>query len=94
MALSRHMHTHRSLLSGETPLPKLRAILQEPTLPPLMKTDVEMVIAMILSAQFKAKAQKKASPSCDYGLLDEALALAPALVSDIPKLREQCGRKP
>ena len=89
-----YAHTHRSLLNGETPLPKLRALLQEPTLPPLMKADVEMVIAMILSAQFKAKAQNKTSPSCDYGLLDEALALAPALGSDIQKLREQCGRRP
>ena len=58
-----------------------------------MKTDVEMVGAMLLSAQFKTKANHKTSPVCDNKLLDEAVRLAPSLSGDIQKLRTKCRVK-
>ena len=88
--VSSYGQIHSQLLKGKAQLPQLRALLKDKQLPPLMKVDVELVVAMLLSAQFKNQASDKISPTCDRTLLDEAVRLAPSLNADIQKLRTQC----
>lgn len=92
--VERYAAIHRSIVGGGRPLSKLRELMRDDTLPPLMKSDMELLVAMLLAAEFKRKSKDRAKPTCVYALLDEAQALAPSLKRDLNKLRASCRAEP
>lgn len=88
----RYANLHRRLLKGEKTLLALKQLHGEKALPPLMRRDVSLVIAMLLAADFSASMNLPSDPKCNEKLLDEALTYAPSLKIDIEKLRGKCVR--
>ena len=84
---------HRRLINGKTEVDTVRSLLAAKATPPLMKSDLRLVLAMMLSAAFKNAATHPSAPVCQSKLLVEAGALAPQLGPQIEKLNSLCTSK-
>ena len=81
---------HRRLMEGKTEIDEVRALIDVPMTPPLMKADMRLVLAMMLSAAFRNTATHPTAPACKIVLLEEAAQLAPQLTTQIQTLRRLC----
>jgi hypothetical protein len=88
--VKRYAQIHRRLMEGKTELDQVRALMGAEITPPLMKSDMRLVLAMMLSAAFRNAATHPTSPACQSPLLEEAAELAPQLRSQIRRLQRVC----
>jgi hypothetical protein len=84
---------HHRLINGKTELDAVRSLLSAKDTPPLMKSDLRLVLAMMLSAAFRNAATHPTAPACQSKLLTEAALLAPQLTSQIQNLKSLCTSK-
>jgi hypothetical protein len=71
----------------------VRTLIDAKAAPPLMKSDMRLVLAMMLSAAFRNAATHPTAPACQTKLLTEAAGLAPQLSPQIRKLQGLCSNK-
>jgi len=84
---------HRRLINGKTEIDSVRSLLAAKATPPLMKSDLRLVLAMMLSAAFRNAATHPTAPACEAKLLTEAAKLAPQITAQIQKLKRLCTQK-
>lgn len=89
-AVKAYAHIHRRLMDGKTELDQVRNLIDAPMTPPLMKADLRLVLAMMLSAAFRNAATHPTAPACQHPLLEEAAVLAPQLSTQIRTLKRLC----
>ena len=85
-----YAQVHRRLVNGKTELDEVRALIEAQSTPPLMKADMRLVLAMMLSAAFRNAATHPTAPACQLDLLTEAATLAPRIKQQIKDLRRMC----
>ncbi|MGB0645632.1 MAG: hypothetical protein ACPGQS_00580 [Bradymonadia bacterium] len=89
----RYAYVHRRLIEGKTEIERVRALIEDKATPPLMASDLRLVLAMMLSAAFRNTATHPTAPDCQTKLLDEAKLLAPQLARQMDQLKRLCRAK-
>lgn len=91
--VNQYAQIHRRLMNGKTEVDAVRTLIDAKDAPPLMKSDMRLVLAMMLSAAFRNAATHPTAPACQTKLLTEAAGLAPQLSPQIQKLQSLCSNK-